>query len=81
VFEGLAHLHRHFFEEALRHLALLVRHQLEHGVEVRIAPLFETLDFLLVAASAKSSIGVPELEAVLDGELLVDGFHHRQDFG
>jgi hypothetical protein len=34
VFEALAHLHRHLLEEALRELALFVRQQLEHGVDV-----------------------------------------------
>jgi hypothetical protein len=70
----------HLLEEALRELALFVCQQLEHGVDVGIAPLLEAVDFLLVAQQRKTDRR-SELEAMLDGKLLVDGFHHGQDFG
>ena len=54
-------------------------HQLEHGVEVCIAPVLEAVEILLVAHQRETGRGA-EFEAVLDRKLLVDCPHHGEDF-
>ena len=78
AFESAPDLQCDLLEEALRDLVLFVRHQLEHGVDVRIAPAFKAVDILLVTDQRKT-VRRAEFEAVFDRKLFVDGFHHRQD--
>ena len=54
-------------------------HELEHRVQVRVAPRLQAVDFLLVAQQGKAGRAA-ELQAVLDRELAIDRFHHPVDF-
>jgi len=60
-------------------MTLLVCQQLEHGVDVSAAPVIKAVDLPLVAHQRKADRRT-QLEAMFNGELLVNGLHHGEDF-